>query len=449
MELLPKEILVQVFKHLPQRDRMTVAEVCTLFSAIIDKFHLIERFYIDENHTDESSTPTRKYTEATVSDYKDGYKKIFEATGKHLITLKLEHCTLKLIDIVNILRLTPNIKNLTLSYIRLDFGSDETLSESVQLPQLIDINLLMNESNPKIFSVLLKSSISKVNLQYYGDVPYSNFSEFVKLLKTQHNLTSFTMQGIYESSLFIQPMGKSNYRLKEFSIDNCDLEEWDVLESYLIEHVESLDKFTIKSVRWDPSNFLNQSKRLKTLQCHRVEMNYIDVLPSIEELSLEPPIQMMDKFPNVKRLFISRSSPVTFQMITNVMNKLEEMEITYGELTGLEVSGLKKLKLSSLDGTIQANFFVTHHRIEELQLVYVSNIDDSLLEAITANLTNLRVLRILGDNHLTSRAFTIIKNNCKKLKVFEMTKWDQKFKREDWKCLLEINGLQVYTEKFD
>lgn len=445
MDLFPKEILVSIFRHLPQPDLVAATQVCRLFSVVADQFDLFQNIYIRDK-SDESSTPSRKYSNATVKSYKVAHQKVFEAVGQHLKSLKFKQCSLDLINIVNILRFTPNLKNLTFDYVRLD---DDTLNGTVTLPPLVDINLLFNESDPTIFRVLQGCSFRKADLRFYGDVPYSNFAEFVKLLRSQTRLTSLSISGAYESNLFLIPMGKSNYKLKEFSIDNCDLEEWVNLETYLLDHVESLEKFVVKNVRWDPSTVLNQCKHLKSLQCHRVEMNFIEALPTIEELSLEPPVQMMDKFPNVKRLSISRSSPVTYTMITNVMNKLEEIQITFGGLAGLEVTGLKKLKLSSIDGPIDGNFFVVHQKIEELQLVNVYNVDDALLESIMTNLMNLRVLRILGDNHLTVRAFTIIKENCKKLKIFEMTKWDQKFKRDDWKDLLEINGLQIYTEHFD
>ena len=445
MEVLPKEILVTIFKHLPQRDRVTVTQVCKLFSEIIDKFDLIEQLYIRDK-SDESSTPKRKYSKATMKNYKVSYQKVFEAVGKYFTTLKITQCSLNLIDIVNILRFTPNLKNLTFDYVRL---YDETLNGTVTLSPLIDINLLFQESDPLIFRVLQESSLVKADLHFYGDIPYSNFAEFVKLLKNQQRLTSFSVSGLYESNMFMIPSGKPNYKLTEFSVDNCDFEEWENLETYLLDHVSSLEKFVVKNVQWDPSTVLNQFTCLKYLQCRRMQMDYIDVLATVEELSLDPPVQMLDKFPNVKRLSISRSSPVTYHMITNVMNKLEEIEIQFGELNGLSVPGLKKLKLASIDGSIDRNFFVVHHKIEKLLLDYVFNIDDGLLESIATNLTKLRHLRINGDNHLTSRAFTIIKENCKSLKIFEMMKWDQKFKREDWKCLLETNGLRVYTEKFD
>lgn len=269
------------------------------------------------------------------------------------------------------------------------------------------------------------------------------------MTKNQKKLSSFSISGIYESNLFLIPMGKPQYQLKEFAINNCDLEEYEILESFLMEHVESLEKFVVKEVRWDPSIVLNACARLKSFQNHDVEMGSINVLPSIEDVSFEPPVQEMHKFPNVKRLNLSRTTPEANRAVTESMTKLEELEMKFGVVDEISIPNLKRLKLSSLDGPIDPAFFSVHDKIEELFLNHVFNIDDALLGSITSNLKNLKLMRILGDNHLTLRAFSIIKENCKSLKTLEMAKWDQKFKRDDWKCLYDIVGLQVYVENFD
>lgn len=265
----------------------------------------------------------------------------------------------------------------------------------------------------------------------------------------QTKLSSFSISGIYESNLFLISMGKPQYQLKEFSIINCDLEEYEILESFLMEHAKSLEKLVVKEVRWDPSAVLNACTRLKSFQNHAVEMGFINILPSIEDVSFEPPIQEMYKFPNVKRLNLNRTSPEINRAVTESMTKLEDLEMKFGVVNGISITNLKRLKLSSLDGPIDRGFFSVHDKIEKLFLNHVFNIDDALLESITSNLKNLKVLRILGENHLTVRAFSIIKENCKNLKTLEMTKWDQKFKREDWKCLYDIVGLKVYVEIFN
>lgn len=447
MDKLPIETLVSIFKHLPQSDLVKTTEVCRKFRETVEEFQLIRKIFIGGENCDSSPPPIRKYSEAIVKRYEpDVHQKVFEATGSQLKMVKIAHCTLNLIDIVKILQIAANVKNVTFSYVRLD---DDNIDNTIKLPKLSDVNLEFFESDPEILNVFKESSLLKMDLRFYADVPYSNFGALVNLLKTQDKLTSLALSGIYESNLFLIPMGKAPYRLKEFFIDNCDFEEWDGLDAYLAEHVTTLEKFTIKGIqRWDPSSILNHCINLKQLNCLHTEINFAGKLASIKELSMEPPIRTMDSFPNVKRLFLARSSPEVNQVVSLSMQNLEELEVKFSVIEGVYLPTLRKLKLSSVDGAIANNFFVVHNKTEDLALENCFNVNDALLDTITTKLSDLKVLRILGDNQLTSRAFAIIKDNCKSLKIFEMTKWDQKFKNEDWRCLYQINGLKIFSEKF-
>lgn len=446
MDRLPNEVLVRIFKNLPQASLLSVVKVCPLYRDLIDKFDLIGHLYLN-GQTDESSVPYRNYREVMVRNFiPKVHQRVIEAKGNQITSLTFSRCSLNLIDVINILRATPNLKNLTFYYVRID---DEALNATVELPQLNIANLVFSESDPMFFRALQKSTTRSIKLQFYGDIPYSNFGDFAQLLKQQEQLESFCISGIYESNMFMIPMGKPTYRLKSFEVDNCDLEEWEYLDNYLADHLASLEKLAVKNVRWDPSNTANQCTKLKSFQIERVEINSLQQLASVEELAIKPAIGILDKFPGVKKLNVCLTVPQTFQIISNTMQQLEEVEIMFGGVAGLEAPTIKKLKLSSIDTPIEPNFFVVHNKIEDLTLSNVFSVDDNLLDSIAENLANLKVLRILGDNHLTSRAFSIITDGCHALKIFEMTKWDQKFRKSDWSCLYQVIGLQIYTEKFN
>lgn len=445
MDRLPKEVLINIFKHLPQESLLRLSQVCTMFRALIDKYEFIDHLYI-KSQADDSSVPYRRYHKATVRSFSPlSQQKVFDAKGSELTSLTFSRCTLNLVDVVNILRATPNVKNLTFYYVRID---DETIP-ALELPKLDITKLVFSESDPQFFRALMKSSLQSVKLEFFGDTPYSNFGDFVGVLKQQELLKSFEMSGIYESNMFMIPMGQPKYRLKAFLIDNCDLEEWELLDNYLCNHFSSLEKLVVKNVRWDPSTTANQCANLKSFQCERVEVNSLSVLPSVTEVSIKPAFGILDKFPGVRKLNVCLTVPETFQIISRTMRHLEQVEITFGGVAGLEAPAVKKLKLSSIDSPITGGFFAVHNQIEDLTLSNIFTVDDSLLESVTSHLASLRVLRILGDNHLTARAFSIIKDNCHELKVFEMTKWDQKFRKESWSCLYQMNGLKIFTEKFD
>lgn len=446
MEKLPEEILFNIFKHLPQKDLLSLNCVCKVFGNTIDQFHLIEEIIIGGHSKNESSTPHRVFAKSTIKSYTANiHQKVLEIVGRNLKKLHFSQSSLSLLDIITILQLTPNLKSLKFDYVRL---IDDTIDSTVSLPQLKNVDLVFSESDPNIFRVFQQSSMLKIDLRFFGDTPYSNFAEFVAFMNQQNELKSLAISGVYESNLFLISMERSQFQLEELIFDNCDFEEWEKFESFLMEHVKTLTSITVKKSKWDPSSILNHCVTLKTLHVQQANMNFLNNLASVEELSIETAICDITKFPNIKRLLIANTTPKINEDISASMKHLEDLEIKYGEsLSNLYVPQLKKLKIMSFNASIDPAFFLEHRCIDALTISCFTT-NDVLLDAITNSLTNLKVLRILGINQLTSATFKIIVGNCKKLKVFEMTKWCQKFHSDELKCLNEIVGLKTYVESF-
>lgn len=457
MENFPNEILEKVFKHLRQKDLISITRVCHRFNSVIQEFGLIKKVYISTStkEFDDSWIPARKYVEAAVVKCMSrAGLKVFAALGDQLTTLNLFRCFFNLADIVIILRATPNVKFLTFDNTKINFrghlSSTESLTDAVELPRLQNISLVFNESHSQIFRTLHHCSIVKARLSSNQGVitrsyskNYLNYSEFERLLTSQTALTSLTLDGFNKTKLFRYPMANPKYHLKEFAINYCQPEG---LDDYLMNHVGTIETFKVQNVAWDPSSILNKCKKLRSIECRNVTMSSLEVLATVEELSFEPPTASIDCFPNVKKLKLSAALPETLETISRSMGKLEDMTIDHVRIAGLHTPNLRKLKLSSLE-EIDGNFFPLHINIKELIIQDVPIINDSLLVTITSNLLDLAVFKLFGDNHLTSRAFKIIRDNCKSLKVFEMSKWNQKFSKDDWKILFDINGLQVYNDQ--
>lgn len=445
MNNLPNEVLIFIFKHLPQKDLLNVVQTCIHYREIIEKHALIRSLQINRRN-DESLVPSRIFSIATfATSYQSSlHFKLFETVGRNLTTLKISFCHINLIDIARILVHTRNVKNLSFDYVQLD---EDTLHPETELPRLNDVYLEMYESDPMIFRLFVQSTIFKVDIRLYADIPFSNFEHFVKLLDTQKNMYSLSISGAYETNLFLIPMSGAKYQLKEFSITNCDIEEWECLEAYLQEHVKTIEAFAVQDLNWDASNIINQCFNLKKLKNSNGQLNSLQVLPQVNELDWQPSNQGIDKFPNVKHLSIANATQENLESVSRSMTKLEDLQIRFGGIQGLSVPTLKRLKLMSLDGISDDNFFIRHNNIEELIFEYVFNINDDLITDLSRNLRNLKVLKIFGDNQMTSGVFKIIRNNCVQLKVFEMTGWIQKFKKCQWECLHEINGLHIYVEK--
>lgn len=226
------------------------------------------------------------------------------------------------------------------------------------------------------------------------------------------------------------------------------------LDDFLLDHVLTIEKFVVTSMpRWNSSFVLNQCKSIKSIECFKSRMDSLEILDTVEELSIKHMTTSMDCFPNVKKLTVFEATRESLQTISRIMTKLEDITIDSGALTGLDVPTLKKVQLRSIDTRIDGNFFVLHNQIEELSFkseyrdLCNGDIDDTLLEILTRNLLNVKKLEIIGTNFLTSRAFNIIRDNCKNLKNFRMQTADQTITEDNWKCLFDINGLHMYIKR--
>lgn len=401
MENLPTELLEIVFEHLDQNDLISVTRVCKRFNSIVERRNLIKKFFIGSGKSDETWIPARDYSEATVMIFKPHvHQTLLERLADDLTTLELFHCRLGLTEIAIILRATPKVKNLKLDNVILQ---NEGLGKTVELPQLNDVSLTVSQCNPKIFRCLQNISIVKVTLSCYQH--QDDLSGFEKLLRRQTTLKNLSFCGINNKSLFSLPIAKSKYQLEEFEVFLCDL-QWVRLETYLTDHVGTLEKFTLESVKWDPSAILNQCQKLKFLRTYITGLNSLNVLTTVEKLDVYFGKKIStDRFPNVKKLVLWDGSPEILQSISRKMIKLEEINIGSNTIAGLEVKTLKKVVFEYYDGIdgLDGSFFALNNNIEELVFARDSfkNIDDAFLETITSNLQKMKVLEILDDNKLT------------------------------------------------
>lgn len=170
MESLSKFLLASIFKFLPQSDLLAAQQVCKKFHETIEEYELILNLVIHDG-TDESSGRNRKYSKATVKSYKPAvHQKAFDSTGNYLKSLNFRHCTLNLNDIVTIINASPNVKYLAFDYVRLD---DDVKVDVEKLPKLQNVSLQFNESDPNIFKALVRCSFEKVDLHFFGNIPYS------------------------------------------------------------------------------------------------------------------------------------------------------------------------------------------------------------------------------------------------------------------------------------
>lgn len=447
MEKLPKEIIHVILKNLPQKDLLNAARVNSTFNDVITSFKLIQKIYIKGAAIE--NPPTRFYPKAEIiKDNSGNFCKAFESIGQDIEEIYFNNLRISLSSIVTILNFLPNLKVISFYYVRVD-DEDEQFEGKVQ--PLNNVNLIFRESSPVIFNLLEFVSINKIEMNFYGDTPYSDFRSILPFMKNQKELKSFAMSGIYESNLMYGVVPRGDFKLREFSISSSDLEEYGYLEEFLSQHFETLEVLKVKSISaWDCSNIIKSCRNLKSLTLHETLLDDLnESISTIEELSMKPPMENTTRFPNVKKLHLEDTTVEFNQSLSRTMQHVTNLSLKFGPAAGILMPNIVNLELMNVN-QIEPEFFVHHNRLESLVLRNIFNLNDNLLEAMASNNgRSLKVLRIFGLNELSARALAIIKEHCKSLRVLEMATWSQQFKKDEWKCLYAINGLKIYTEKFD
>lgn len=458
MNNLPSEIWAQIFKHLPQKDLLNLTTVCKAFNEIIASNKLIKELRVNSKCDSSLLFLRRKYSKLVICDSNvSNYLTVLQTTADSISEVTLNNFSLPLNSIVLLLNLFKNVTKIKFYYTRLDdvevIEREEgvaTVATAVVHP-LNGIKLEIYESDPKIFRILRQVSIKNLDIRLYGDSSYYDFTDFLPFMRNQMELKSFAISGIYESNLMYGNIPTGSYHLNEFNISNCDLEEWNYLETYLGGHVESLEKLVINNISsWDPSSIIKQCTQLKILELGEdVKINHIqDDIATVEALSFHLPNAHINKFPNVKKLYMQSATAEMNQLLNGQMRKVTELCVRYGTVEGINFGDVTKMTLINIDQPIEHEFFALHSMVENLSLENFFHLDDTLLEVIVQNLPNLKTFKIHGLNKLTSRAFQIIKTHCRHLQVLDTKIWTQKFTVINWKCLFE-NNIKIYTETFN
>ena len=357
--------------------------------------------------------------------------------------------------IADILSFTTNVRKLEFDYVRIE---EDEISNEQQLPCLKNLELSLQETSPVLFTIFKKCEIKSLDIALYGDAPYSDFIPLVELLSTQNGLKLLKLKGFYETNLFMYDIKERvNFKLSSFSFSNGDLDEYIYLENFLLSQCSSLEELYVdKMPEVEYSAILNKCVNLRKLNIKPAGLN-VNSLETIriKELILdagESPNnlnEIVSKFPSVLTLCLKSCHDCTvLTTISKTMLDLNSISIDNGVVDNLILKNIKKVLMRSVTTTSPAftKFFIDNNTIEVLFLEVDGNFSDDMLEVITKNLVELKILSIKNDCLLTKAAFEIIQSNCPKLKTFEMQYWNQKFNKDDMMALFEMKGLSFYCK---
>ncbi|CAO1366789.1 unnamed protein product [Diamesa tonsa] len=451
----PKELWYELFQFVKAEDLLALTECSKMLNSVINESVLSKKFILYLRDETLVNT-TRNFIKAVIEKYRPKlHEKVLRASSVSLQELTFNSCNLKLSVLADILSYTSNVQKLELDYVRID---EDELTNEQQLPCLKNLNLSLQETSPVLFSILKQCEITSLDIALYGDVPYSDFTPLVELLSTQNGLKRLKLKGFYETNLFLFNIKERvNFKLSSFSLSNSDLEEYHYLESFLLSQCSSLEELYIERLpEVEYSAILNKCVNLKKLNIKPSGLN----LDSLETIGIQELIldagecpnnlnEIVSKFPSVLTLSLKSCHDTTvLSTISKTMPNLNSITIDDGVVDNLVMKNIKKVLIRSVNTTSPAftKFFIDNNTIEVLFLEVDGNFSDTILEVITKNLVELKILSIKNDCLLTKRAFEIIQANCPNLKTFEMQYWNQKFNKDDMIPLFEMKGLSFYCK---
>lgn len=446
MELLPKEMLFGIFEYLPASDLISLTAVCSAFDEAISNSKLVKKLLLSfrKLNGEDGSIGRRRYVQLQIGYFKPTYHfSILSDIGAQVVSLTFKNHKFKLDLIRRILVATSNVKTLKLERIRL---SDVPNIMKQPFPELKQLSLTSNESDPRVYRVMMKCSLKDLRIRQSAQDNFSNFSDLIHLLQTQVHLKHFTLDGFCKTGLFSDDaLDETNFQLESFSLKNSTFQRTVHLKSFVEFHTVTLNQFEMCNVALcDFSAVLNQSKQLKVLNISNVSLNYLETLETVEELAItghKVVGKVLCKMPCVQRLKLKwMKDKRLLSIISDSMKDLECVEVTDGAIEGLNIPTMRMLTLCSVD-QCPDDFFKINYGLEELRIENCSFISDRMVENIAESLLKLKSLTIMNSGKITNESLKAINDSCLALRNIKISRSGDNL---DWKLLENSRDVKIY-----
>lgn len=446
MDLLPGEMLLEIFQYLSPADLLPLTVLSRTFNEVISGSKLVHKLELNfrKLNSDEATLGLRRYSQLVIGFFNvRAHHAILQDIGADIVSLTFKNCKLKLDVLRKVLNATPNVTKLTFDKLKL---SDVPNEMKQPLPSLSDLVVSSIESDPRLFRVLNKCTAIELKLKHSSSDGIFYFTDFNQFLKHQKQLKSFVVEGMYKTSLFTDDsLNKVCFQLESFSVRNSFFQQTVHLKSFIEGQAETLTHFEASAVeQCDFSTVLNQMKQLKRLKVSDILLNYLESLPTVETLEVignKLYDAIYEKTPNVKHLKLKWvKKGEALHKVDRCMSNLESLEVTEGSIDGLLVPTLKRLELRRASD--QCPGFFNHSRdIEHLTLENCSFVNDEYFECVAKSCPLLTSLTITGCDKLTNKSLALLGESCSDLKMIRVDGAKEKL---DWQLLPMRKDLIVF-----
>ncbi|KAG5667215.1 hypothetical protein PVAND_015206 [Polypedilum vanderplanki] len=449
MDLLPKEIFLEIFKYLSSSDLIALTEVCSTFNQLIssterllDKIPVYLQYSqsrIDLARSQYSEISNliingirfgrRKYTKIFIGEIdKEILIKISEILGENVHEVVFKRGNHELETVAKILL---NFKNVR----KLKFCRRSVRSEILQLKSEIPIlnidELLLENIGSQVFRVLAASKVKKLECTIGRRICQHEFipEEVGQFLTLQNDLKELKLERIawnINDMLENENINQMKFKLTSLSLNDVIIDDSNIFTNFMRPHFDSLKKLEL--VRIEEFNFSQVLRQMTALKELKVISTWLDIFrpfDNVVKLEIEYP-HVLKFFPNLKELKISCAIFGPYQI--HLWNEY----IAHPQLTSIEIGNLsmlnfphlptlRKLKLKNIE-RIYVEVFYQNPQIEELVIEKREGRImryDYEIDFISSRLPNLKLLEIVGGK-VCRRYLDLAKERCKKLKYLRL-----------------------------
>lgn len=419
MDLLPKEMLFEIFQYLSGSDLISLTSVSKNFNGTVSSYPELSRKIIlifRKLNSDMNSFGSRQYSQLKIGFFKTNFHySVLVEVGANLVQLTLKNFKFKLDTVRRILLLTPKVSQLSFDRVTL---SDVPNNLKQPMPRLENLAISSTESDPRLFRVIKFCIMKELRLHQKTKDGFADFSDVIRLLNSQTSMKNLFLDGFCKTNLFADDLLDENFKLESFAVTNSTFQRTVHLKAFVERHADSLTRIEISNLDLcDFSTVLNRLSRLKRLSVSNVALYYLDTLPTVETLEItghKIDESLLAKTPNVRHLKLKWfGSPKRMKILSEKMTELDCVEVVEGSIDGLMAPKLKRLTMKFVEH-LSPDFFTNHHEIEHLEMENCS-INGAIIEDIAQSLHILKSLTLINSGQIENRDLETIRDRCEQL----------------------------------
>lgn len=389
MDLLPEEVLVEIFKYLSKSDLLNLTTVSCYFNDVIGTYPELFSKITLHFKPNETYFIRRRYSSIVIKKFiKDLHQPILDKIQNDVTSITIVKWHNGKEELLNLIKSCKNVNYIVFKKTQFYITPPESIHRDGCLSKIANLSLELLETDASILNIFRNCSVRKFYYDYTprGDLAIPEVIEFLKVQDTLEDLTLsgfivfFGGGGLGRVIFNDGSLSSVKFRLKRLTILKSPLCPTIHFNNFLKLHADSLEYVEISEVdNWFCTSFL-ASCNLTHLKLGKRRPNIFiptQSFNSITHLTVDGNVDknFLEYFPNIKYLSMTgfKVSPNQFEEIIKC-DKLVEVSIRKTWLGGFyKFPALKKLGLKEIK-FIAPEVFKVNNQIEYIHIEHCENL---------------------------------------------------------------------------